>query len=255
MSNPFNICNMDCLLKHKEKNGNYSVVYLAKDAISCEDADSWMKYLGGIEFYGGQTSFGEIPRLQRYCCNGGEYFGKRAGWKDDGNPRWIARPYDDNLYVIQDFVQSYFDSCIAAMNIPGVNRETMFDSCLNNCYRTKMDSIKPHRDSEVIFGNNPEVMIVSIGCPREIIFERIIYDKDNLNSIKKDKEFVEECGSDISDEGRHDYVKIMMPSRSILFMGGEVQKYYSHEIKKVFDAVPETEDGLRYSLTFRQYHH
>ena len=235
---------MEFMIRHRENNGNDSVVCLAENAFSSCLYARWMEYLATTELYGGQTSFGEIPRLQRYSCDGGEFFGMRAGWKDDGNDRWIARKYDDGLLEIQSFVQSYFDTHISPMNIPGVISGIMFDSCLANYYRSVKDSIKPHRDSEVIFGDNPTVMILSFGLPREIIFERILYDKDNLNSIKKDKTF---CGGQKT-------TRIMMPARSILFMGGEVQKYYSHEIKKVFcDVLPEDE-GSRHSLTFRQYH-
>lgn len=228
-----------------EDNGNYSFVCLAKDAIPVEKGEEWLNYLERQEFYSGQTSFGEIPRLQRFVCDKGEYFGKRAGWKDDGNPRWVARQYDNDLRLIQSYVQSYFDDNIGSLDIPGV-KMSVFDSCLANMYRSLGDSIKPHRDSEVIFGNNPSVMIVSLGCPREIIFQRIVYDKKNINSIKKEK------------GEKAERVVITLPSRSILFMGGETQKYYSHEIKKVGR---EGEDGggvgvdasVRYSLTFRHY--
>lgn len=229
-----------------EENGNYSFVGLAQDAIPVDMGDAWWRYLKGEEFYGGKTSFGEIPRLQRFVCDVGEYFGKRAGWVDDGNPRWVARKYGPEMQCIQSFVQSYFDDNIAALKIPGV-KACVLDSCLANMYRSQGDSIKPHRDSEVIFGDNPSVMIVSLGCPREIIFERIIYDKDNINSIKKEKGEKAEC------------VKIMLPPRSILCMGGETQKYYSHEIKKVLlgggggGGGKGGKEGVRFSLTFRQY--
>ena len=229
---------MQKYIQHLEENGNYSYVSLLYDAVPSELAEEWMHYLNGLEFYRGQTSFGEIPRLQRFMCNQGEYFGLRAGWKDDGNPRWIARKYDAEMNKIQSFVQTCFEENIVPLGIPGV-KASLFDSCLANMYRNLGDSIKPHRDSEVIFGNNPSVMIVSLGCPREIIFERIMYDKDNINSIKKER------------GAKAERVIITLPPRSMLCMGGETQKHYSHEIKKK----QKNDDGLdiRLSLTFRQY--
>ena len=59
-----------------EENGNYSFVCLAKNAIPVEKSYEWLNYLKKQEFYRGQTSFGEIPRLQRFVCDKGEYFGK-----------------------------------------------------------------------------------------------------------------------------------------------------------------------------------
>ena len=63
-------------------------------------------------------------------------------------------------------------------------------------------------------------------------------------------------------EGKRSF-KVSLPSGSVLVMGGEVQKYYSHEIKKVknHDRVVSGGGGgggglggdIRYSLTFRQY--
>ena len=235
------------LLQRKEENGNYSVVGLAENAISSECTDSIFKYLQSMQFCGGITSFGAIPREQLWFNACGEDFGFRAGWKDTENARWKSYDFDDSLQSICDIIQNKFE-CYRLNSIPGV-QNAKFDSVLANKYCGPRTSIKPHRDSEEVFGDNPTVMILSIGCPREIIFKRIIYNPEKVKSIKNDKTF----------SGCREF-RIMLPSGSILFMGGETQKYYSHEIQKISyeeDLCEFTEespeDYIRYSLTFRQY--
>ena len=233
------------LLQRKEENGNHSVVCLAENAISesyrCEIFD----YLQSLTFRGGETSFGAIPREQLWFNKCGEEFGKRAGWKDSDNMRWKSCEFDSYLSNICDIIQERFNE-YKLSSIDGV-KDAMFDSVLVNKYVGPRSSIKPHRDSEDVFGENPSVMILSVGCPREIIFKRIIYNPEKLKSIKMDKTF----------EGCREF-RIMLPVGSILFMGGETQKYYSHEIQKIpCDGEFTEREGedyyIRYSLTFRQY--
>lgn len=231
-----------------DEGAGYSVVAIAKNVFGCDEIMAWRRHLDQMRFYGGKTSFGDIPREQAWFYDGGGNFGDRVHWKDKENSRWIARKYSDTIRSIQSEVQRYHDQCIFGGEIgslTGVRRDT-FDSCLINKYRGLGDSIKPHRDSEKVFGNNPSVAIVSIGCAREIVFERILYDKDRLNSVKRDIGFT----------GQQTF-SISMPEGSILFMGGETQKYYSHEIKKVrgdiISSDKDDKDFVRYSLTFRQY--
>lgn len=246
------------LLNKKEENGNHSVVALVENVFDSEFQKSWFDHLQTMEFYGGKTSFGDVPREQMWVYDGGGNFGERANWTDLDNPRWIARPYCSELLRIQESVQKYFDDVFGVVDIGGVNGGAIFDSILLNKYRGFGDSIKPHRDSEEIFGDNPSVAILSLGCPREIIFQRILYNKDNLNSVKRDRAY--DGGGNINGNGTF---KVMLPSGSILFMGGELQKYYSHEIKKVKvieDLILDAGSrrlllggNIRYSLTFRQY--
>ena len=239
---------MQTILKNREENGNYSVVTLTNNVLNAKQQAGLFDYLETMEFYGGKTSFGDIPREQMWVHDGGGNFGDRANWSDLENPRWIARMYTPPLYTIQRDVQTWFSNAFADY-AKGVKGDAIFDSILMNKYRGFGDSIKPHRDSEEIFGDNPSVVILSLGCPREIIFHRIIYDKQNPNSMKRDNIF----------EGKRSF-KVSLPSGSVLVMGGEVQKYYSHEIKKVknHDRVVSGGGGglggdIRYSLTFRQY--
>lgn len=237
---------MQTILKNHEKNGNYSVVTLTENVLEAKQQAELFDYLETMEFYGGKTSFGDIPREQLWVHDGGGNFGDRANWSDLENPRWVARMYTPPLYSIQRDIQSWFSNAFAGADA-GIREKAVFDSILMNKYRGFGDSIKPHRDSEEIFGDNPSVVILSIGCPREIIFHRIIYDKQNPNSMKRDNMF----------EGKRSF-KVSLPSGSVLVMGGEVQKYYSHEIKKVKDHDLMVSGGalggdIRYSLTFRQY--
>lgn len=237
------------IINHKETNGNHSLVTLATNVVDAKVLTEWTEKLDGMTFYGGKTSFGDIPREQSWFYDDGGNFGDRVGWKDPDNPRWIARKYNETLLDIQQYVQGYVDTTVFSNDIcaddtcAGVRRD-VFNSILANKYRGGGDSIKPHRDSEIVFGNNPSVAILSIGCTREIIFERILYDEDRINSIKRDKSFDGEMS-----------IKVTLTSGSVLFMGGEVQKYYSHEIKKVRNSDGDIDGGggVRYSLTFRQY--
>jgi alkylated DNA repair dioxygenase AlkB len=235
------------ILKNREENGNYSIITLSENVLDSEQQAALFHYLETMEFYGGKTSFGDIPREQMWVHDGGGNFGDRANWTDLENPRWVARMYTPTLYSIQRDIQSWFTRGAVWCAGDGFRSDAIFDSILMNKYRGFGDSIKPHRDSEEIFGDNPSVVILSIGCPREIIFNRIIYDKKNPNSMKSNNTF----------EGVRTF-RILMPSGSVLVMGGEVQKYYSHEIKKVKDHDRLVSSGgfggdIRYSLTFRQY--
>lgn len=238
LENPFSF-----VIQEKESNNQYSIVGLIKDAFTTEESQDIFNHLQTLEFRKGETSFGAIPRDQIWFNKCGEEFGKRAGWKNSDNLRWKSCPMDSDLENICQQVQTKFNS-YRLHNIPGVNA-SRFDSILANKYVGGRSSIKPHRDSEEVFGNNPTVMILSVGCPREIIFKRIIYNPEKLKSIKIDKEYI----------GCSEF-RITLPAGSLLFMGGETQKYYSHEIQKLtHSSESETEqtNNIRYSLTFRQY--
>jgi len=236
--NPFSF-----VIQEKESNDQYSIVGLIKDAFTTEESQYIFEHLQTLEFRKGETSFGAIPRDQIWFNKCGEEFGKRAGWKNSDNLRWKSCPMDSYLDNICEKVQTKFNS-YKLDYISGVNA-SRFDSILANKYVGGRSSIKPHRDSEEVFGNNPTVMILSVGYPREIIFKRIIYNPEKLKSIKIDKEY----------NGCSEF-RITLPAGSLLFMGGETQKYYSHEIQKLthsLESESEQTDNIRYSLTFRQY--
>ena len=225
---------MNIILDRKEYNNNTSFIAIHRNIVTNPGEVFLHTYLNSInDLKSGTSSFGDIPRLQKWYNESGEYFSKT--WQDQSNPRWISCPYEPALKSIQNQIQVYFDNCNQLKSIENINIQTKFNSCLLNKYRDGMDSIKPHRDSEVIFGNNPTIAILSIGSTREMIFRRIVYDKNKIQSIKPDKSQPEEF-------------TIKLDSGSLLVMGGSVQKYYSHEIIKKKNVTEP-----RYSLTFRQY--
>jgi len=224
---------MEIILNKKEVNNDTSIIAVHRNVITKTGTIFLKNYLDSIQnFKSGSSSFGEIPRLQKWYNESGEYFSKT--WQDQSNPRWISCPYEPELKTIQKHIQSYFNNCIPLQSLHNVT-QTSFNSCLLNKYRDGMDSIKPHRDSEEIFGNNPTVAVLSFGSPRELVFRRIIYNKNKIHSIKPDKANPEDFS-------------VKLDSGSLLFMCGSVQKYYSHEIIKNKDVYEP-----RYSMTFRQY--
>ena len=219
------------ILYQLEPNGEYSYIGIIEDAFHVEYNKFLYNWLDNMDdFKSGQTNFGDIPRLQKWYQRNGQYFSKT--WKNQDMERWISHTYDDTLYDLEKCVQRMIghfglqdkQNC----QIPSIN------SCLINKYRSGSDSIKPHRDNQTTFGENPTVIGISLGDEREIIFKRIEYNPDKMNSIKLDKERMEE-------------IRIPLKAGSIFIMGGSVQKYYSHEIPKV------DIDGVRYSLTFREF--
>ena len=219
------------ILYQLEPNGEHSYIGIIDDAFHVKYVEflySWLEKMD--DFKSGQTSFGEIPRLQKWYQRNGQYFSKT--WKDQDMERWMSHTYDDALYDLERYVQrmiSHFGLQEKQnVQIPSIN------SCLINKYRCGSDSIKPHRDNQTTFGENPTVIGISLGVEREIVFKRIEYNPEKMNSIKLDKERMEE-------------IRIPLKPGSLFIMGGSVQKYYSHEIPKV------EMDGVRYSLTFREF--
>lgn len=251
---------MNIILDKRDGHHHRSMVAVHHNVISAHDILWIRQYLNRLpDFRGGMTSWGKaIPRLQKWY--GSDYFG--AHWKDQDNPRWMPCAYEPELQAIQEIMQQCLDNSIVAtqLNIAQATRRTTarrrlarfgkyghfkmrnkrkpLNSCLMNKYRDGSDSIKPHRDSEEIFGENPVVVILSIGATRTLTFRRIIYDEDNLHLIQPE-----------TDPTMAQEFSVDMPEGSIVIMAGALQKYYSHEITKVHDKTCQT----RYSMTFRNF--
>tara|TARA_B110000971_G_C20027408_1_gene509660 strand:+ start:753 stop:1415 length:663 start_codon:yes stop_codon:yes gene_type:complete len=219
---------MNILYFNKEDNGEYAYIGIINDFLT----DSTLDFLYNIEdFKGGTTSFGNIPRLQKWYQIDGQYFSKT--WKDQTMQRWTSHNYEPELLDIQDYIQSFINN-LDIYKYNGI-KKPFLNSCLINKYRTGQDSIRPHRDNQTTFGDNPTVIGVSYGDERDIVFNRIHYDPDKMNSIKPDRNNPEE-------------IRVNLKSGSLFIMGGSIQKYFSHE-------VPKTEsDNTRYSMTFRQFY-
>ena len=215
----------------KENNSEYSFIGIINNVFSKEykkDIFTWLNTMD--DFRGGETSFGKIPRKQKWYEMNGRYFSKE--WIDQDIERWKSNKYDDELLELQKNIQNIIND-FDIYKYKGITKPNI-NSCLINKYRDGRDSIKPHRDNQTTFGDNPTVIGISFGDEREIVFKRIIYDPNKMNSIKEDKENREE-------------LRIPLKEGSMFVMAGAVQKYFSHEIQKV-----DNKD-IRYSLTFREF--
>jgi len=140
---------------------------------------------------------------------GPDYFDKR--WSTI-REQWVPQEYPEWLSNFQEIVQQkYNELCLSDVNI---------NSCLANKYRTGIDHIKPHRDSNYSFGKEPTILIYSVGATRQLLF--------------KHNETDESFSYDLEDG-------------SLFIMNGRSQEDYTHE-------VPPSDIGdVRYSLTFREY--
>ena len=167
----------------------------------------------------------EIPRLQKWYQMDGHYFSKNWIYQYD---RWESHSYIPKLLQIQKYINNKTQDLL--------NIEPKFNSCLVNLYRNGKDCIRPHSDSESSFGDEPIISILSLGETRDIIFEKKIYDKDNIKSTKLDK------------NNQHHNKQITLESGSLLIMYGPMQKEFTHSIPKVNEEIDK-----RYSLTFREY--
>lgn len=225
---------MDVKYCRIEKNGEYSIIGILADHLcksKCKHYYTWLNSMD--DFKGGETTFGKIPRLQKFYDKEMRYFCNT--WKNKSMDRWMSHKYDDTLLEMQTFLQNQINA-LDIFEKKGVYKPIL-NSCLINKYESEINSIKPHRDSHDTFGTNPTVIGVSLGEERDILFKRIEYDPCNLKSIKPDYANPEE-------------IRISLPHGSIMLMAGAVQKYFSHEIPKYSNG---SKKKLRYSLTFREY--
>lgn len=217
---------MNTIYLNKEENGEYAYIGILHNFIN----ETSLEFIDDInDFKGGTTSFGDIPRLQKWYQEDGRYFSKT--WKDQELERWTSNIYESKLLELQEYVKEQIE-VLDIYKYNGINKPTI-NSCLLNKYRTGTDSIRPHRDNQTTFGDNPSVIGISYGDEREIVFNRIHYDPLRMNSIKSDKTNSQE-------------IRLNLPSGSMFIMAGAIQKYFSHEI-------PKTDSTkTRYSMTFRQ---
>lgn len=105
-------------------------------------------------------------------------------------------------------------------DIESVSKEH-FNICLANLYRDGQDSNGWHADNEPELGKNPFIASLSLGG------ERFFHLKHNENKIYR--------------------IKLLLPSGSLLLMGGATQHHYKHQIAKTKRKVMP-----RINLTFRK---
>ncbi|TYB76918.1 alpha-ketoglutarate-dependent dioxygenase AlkB family protein [Bizionia myxarmorum] len=99
--------------------------------------------------------------------------------------------------------------------------KTEFSTVLLNRYRSGSDSNGWHADNEKELGKNPIIATLSLGAPRYFHFKH--------RSLKAESH------------------KILLGSGSLLIMGGEMQRYWLHQIPKT-----KKDIGERINLTFRK---
>lgn len=217
----------------QEKNGHQSIIIVINNFFNNTDKIQIVKNLNNIDnWYHGKAFGREIPRLQRWYHLNNKKFS--PFWKTNYK-RWESNIYEDWLLELQNNLQSQIYDildplCNKFTSLKNIN----FNSVLINKYMNGSHFIKQHRDDESIFNNNPSIVSVSFGETRTFIMQRVIYNKNNPKSMKRN---LNEKYLDL---------KIPLKNGTILIMGGSTQKYYSHGIPK-----EEHCKKKRYNMTFR----
>lgn len=182
-----------------------------------------LEYFNSTEFCGGENANGkDIPRRQLWFQRDNGYFCEH--WHNR-YPRWQSNEYSGELDELEKYVQEKLKFLLgdSSVTIPTLN------SMLINQYRDGNDSIRPHRDSAISFGEEPTIVVISLGSPRDLVF-------------KKAKTLSTDIDTDYPQE-----FEFKMTNNSLFIMAGGSQRYYTHEIPK------SIESGERYSITMREY--
>ena len=212
-----------------EDNGEISNIYYKSNVISKDlqmEIYNWLEEMK--DFKEGYIYKTEISRKQKWYQKDEKYFSSE--WKVE-YPRWKSHIYCDQLLNYQSIIQNITNETCKIYNF----KKPKINSCLINMYRDGNDLIKPHSDNQTTFGENPTVVILSLGQPRTIHFRRRIYDPKNIHTVHLDTK------TELLNKS------IRLESGSILIMDGSTQKYFCHSIDK------EDTMNKRYSMTFREY--
>ena len=200
----------------KEKNDKDSIFIYIPNFLKKNKIKKLYNNLNLIKDYKENHNFNhtKIIRLQKWYHTNNKYFCPKWKYKYD---RWISHNYELFLLDIQNEIQNKIQNKINFnlnnQQIPKIN------SLLLNKYRNGQDTIRPHQDTKLTFGEYPTILGLSIGEKRDIIF----------TNIKNKKKF-----------------NFTLESGSLFIMAGSSQKYYTHEIPKT------NSQNHRYSLTFRE---
>ena len=217
--------------KFIEKNGDTSIFIYIPNAIDRKKIKNIKKILDSKMFRKGETSWKKpINREQLWYQRENKYFCNSWSQRYD---RWVSNQYEDWLIELENDIANILKEIKLqniSINIPEIN------SCLINKYRNHLDSIKPHRDTQLSFGNNPTIIGLSIGSTRNIKIKKLIYDETKPDTIVYDNKNSNLNFEQALEEG------------SLFIMAGCSQKYFSHEIPK-----ENLEKKERYSLTFREF--
>ena len=109
-----------------------------------------------------------------------------------------------------------------------------FNSCLINLYKNEHENCGWHADDEEIFGGNPTIASISLGCTRR--FQIQPFPLSDHRSYRQNL-FSKSCST------RHEFELI---HGELLVMRGDMQKYWQHSVPK-----ESFRCGARLNLTFR----
>ena len=180
-----------------------------------------LNYLKSLNYKKGDYKGREICREQRWYHRNGKLFHPK--WGDF--ERWRSFEYD----VILDYIEKKVNNTVNNVLFENSKFKWYSNSILINKYENGYNIIPKHRDSEVIFGDNPIIAIYSTGAPRTIRFRRVHIDcNKSMKNIKP--------------------IDILLEPGSLLIMSGSTQKNYTHEIVREPHITEQ-----RYSLTFRNH--
>ncbi len=195
-------------------NGEEAKFMYINNILTSYELNNLVSYLDNLEFRKGKLGkTKEIPRLQLWYHQKEKYFCEEWKFKYD---RWESNTYSPYLLDIQNKINSLTKNFVS-------NDKLNFNSCLINKYRNGSDSIKPHRDTPLSFGEYPTISGLSLKSERKIVIKPI-----NKELYNEEFEF-------------------LLEPNSLFIMSGASQKYFTHEI-------PKCESDLeRYSLTFREH--
>lgn len=221
---------------NKEVDDSYSIILYINNLLDKDYIQMCYENLSNItekDWRCGFVGNHQIKRLQQWYHMENKPF--CSSWNTDFY-RWQSCKYSDWLLDIQDDISKKIQDLVGDLlhkfNADPIN----FNSVLVNKYTDGRHFISAHRDSEIIFGNNPTIVSVSFGASRKFVLKRVIYDVQNPQKLIKD---VDNSALDKTFD---------LHTGSIVVMAGSSQKYFSHEI--LHD--PECNQP-RFNLTFRNH--
>lgn len=220
----------------KEIDSTYSIIIYIKNVIDEQTHDTILGNLSSIkedEWRAGFVGEHQIRRLQRWYHHDNKLFCDK--WNNLYD-RWNPIDYEDWLLEFETYVQKNVDKLVGDIITKFEGNALHFNSVLINKYCDGKHFINAHRDSEMIFGNNPTIVSVSFGATRQFVLRRVHYDSNNPFRLTR------------NNEEKHKDIVFDLESGSIVIMAGSSQKYYSHEVVRDVNCVE-----ARYNLTFRDH--
>lgn len=205
-----------------------SIFLYEENILTSEKYQELLEFLETQNFKSGKCISGKpIPRQQIWYHENKSFFCEAWKYRYD---RWKSEAYHPILLEIQDIIQQKTTELLKALNntedLPTEIQYPNFNSCLVNKYRNGQDSIKPHQDSSISFGEYPTISNLSMVSERKMVVRAL----SRFNDIS-DKE-----------------IEFKLKPNSLFIMAGASQKFFTHSIPK------DNNENKRYSLTFRQHY-